>query len=193
MTDRERWNQKYRNRNLNNFKSGPSQWLLDHEDLLKELPKGRGLDIAAGFGRNSFYLEKMGFEMDVVDVSDLAIEWIQTEAQKRALKLHAYQLDLANQPFPQLDYSLIICFNFLFRDLFTPIKTALNPGGLVIYETVYVDDIEVLGSTMNPEYVLAKNELLTVFHDFRILGYRERVLTVNGRRKALASIVAQKH
>lgn len=193
MNDRERWNRKYQNRNLSSYKSGPSQWLLDHEDLLQTLPKFTGLDIASGFGRNSFYLEKLGFQMDAVDVSDIAIEWMQAKAKEENLKLNPLRLDLASDPFPQSDYGLIICFNFLYRVLFDQIKSSLIPGGLLIYETVFSDDIEVLGSKMNPDYVLAKNELLHAFQEFRILSYRERSIELrNGRKKALASIVAEK-
>lgn len=193
MTDRERWNQKYQNRKLKSYKSGPSKWLLEHEDLLQKLPKGKGLDIASGFGRNSFYLEKMGFHMDAVDVSDIAIDWMKEEAAKNKLNLSPYRLDLAEAPFPHTDYSLIICFNFLFRDLFPMMKKSLKSGGLLFYETVYSDDTDILGNKMNPDYILEKNELLQVFHDFRIRAYREKVVeTATGKQKALASIVVEK-
>jgi len=193
MNDRERWNQKYQNRNLHSYKNGPSQWLLDHEDLLLALPKTSGLDIASGFGRNSFYLEKLGFQMDAVDVSDIAIEWMQAEADEKKLQLSPHRLDLAVDPFPQSAYGIIICFNFLFRELFDQIKSSLHAGGLIVYETVFTDDIEVLGNKMNPDYVLAKNELLHAFEDFRIISYRERSIEIrNGRKKAMASIVAEK-
>lgn len=193
MTDRERWNQKYQNRKLASYKSGPSQWLVDHQDLLNELPKGKGLDIASGFGRNSFFLEKMGFHMDSVDVSDIAIEWMRGEATEHKLNLYPYRIDLAKAPFPQSDYSLIICFNFLFRDLFPAMKESLKSGGLLFYETIYSDDTDILGNNMNPDYILKKNELLEVFQDFRVRAYREKVVeTATGRKKALASIVVEK-
>ena len=193
MTDRERWNEKYRNRKLSSYKSGASDWLREHEDVLKELEKGAALDIASGFGRNSFYLEELGFQVDAVDVSDLAIDWLNEEAKKDELKLNGYQIDLAEEDFPQSSYQVIICFNFLFRELFPKIKSSLKEGGLLFYETVYTDDHEILGNKMNPDYVLQKNELLHAFRELRIISYREKIVEMkSGRKKALASLLAKK-
>jgi len=193
MTDRERWNEKYRNRKLSSYKSGASDWLMEHEDILQELEKGAALDIASGFGRNSFYLEKLGFQVDAVDVSDLAIDWMNEEAVKDGLTLKGHQIDLAQGDFPQSAYQVIICFNFLFRELFPKIKSSLQQGGLLFYETVYTDDHEILGNKMNPDYVLQKNELLHAFRELRIISYREKIVEMkSGRKKALASLVAKK-
>ncbi|MDW3651054.1 MAG: methyltransferase domain-containing protein [Bacteroidia bacterium] len=193
MTDRERWNEKYRNRKLSSYKSGASDWLLEHEDILQELEKGSALDIASGFGRNSFYLEKLGFQVDAVDVSDLAIDWLNEEAKKDGLNIQGYQVNLAEQDFPQAGYQVIICFNFLFRELFPKIIYSLKEGGLLFYETVYTDDHEILGNKMNTDYVLQKNELLHAFRELRILSYREKIVEMkSGRKKALASLLAKK-
>ena len=193
MTDRERWNEKYRNRKLSSYKSGASDWLREHEEILKELEKGAALDIASGFGRNSFYLEKLGFQVDAVDVSDLAIDWLNEEAEKDGLTLKGHQIDLAEEDFPQSAYQVIICFNFLFRELFPKIKSSLKEGGLLFYETVYTDDHEILGNKMNPDYILQKNELLHAFRELRIISYQEKIVEMkSGRKKALASLVAKK-
>ncbi|MEM6807559.1 MAG: methyltransferase domain-containing protein [Bacteroidota bacterium] len=193
MTDRDRWNEKYSKRNLDSYKAGPSDWLFQHEKYILQIEKGLALDIASGFGRNSFYLEKLGFLVDAVDVSDLAIDWLNEEARKNTLNLKGYQIDLAAQPFPQSSYQIIICFNFLFRQLFPQIIEALNPGGILFYETVYSDDLNILGSKMNPDYVLQKNELLEAFVDLDIITYQEKIVEMkSGRKKALASLLAQK-
>jgi hypothetical protein len=41
-------------------------------------------------------------------------------------------------------------------------------------------------------YFLRPNELLTLFREFRILFYREGIFREGGRRKAIASLIAQK-
>ena len=193
MTDRERWNEKYRNRKLSSYKNGASDWLMQHEDILRDLEKGAALDIASGFGRNSFYLEKLGFQVDAVDVSDLAIDWLNEEAAKDGLNIKGFAIDLATEEFPQKSYQVIICFNFLFRELFPKIKEHLHEGGLLFYETVYTDDHEILGNKMNPDYVLQKNELLHAFRELRIISYQEKIVEMkSGRKKALASLAAKK-
>lgn len=193
MTDRDRWNEKYRKRKLDSYKAGPSDWLFKYEDKILQIQKGTALDIASGFGRNSFYLEKLGFQVDAVDVSDLAMDWLNEEAKKNNLQIKGHQIDLASDPFPQTSYQVIICFNFLFRELFPQIIEALNPGGLLFYETVYSDDLEILNSKMNPAYVLQKNELPKAFAELEIISYQEQIVKMkSGRKKALASLLAQK-
>jgi hypothetical protein len=44
----------------------------------------------------------------------------------------------------------------------------------------------------NPRYFLKPNELLDWFRDFRVLVYREGVFREGGRKKAIASLVAEK-
>jgi len=44
----------------------------------------------------------------------------------------------------------------------------------------------------NPKYLLKPNELLKLFKGFRVLFYREGVFREGGRRKAIASLIAEK-
>ena len=96
-SDRERWNRKYSDR------EGPAHFrtshlLVEHRHLIAEMardanlpdrgspPTSRALDVACGFGGNSLYLASMGFQVDAVDISGVALAQLQAEAARRGLR-----------------------------------------------------------------------------------------------------------
>ena len=83
-------------------------------------------------------------------------------------------------------YDLILCFYFLDRRLFQKIKTALKPGGYLLYETFTVEHLKHSG--FKREWVLEPNELLKEFSAFHIFNYRE----ADENEKAFASLAARK-
>lgn len=181
-----RWNQKYRDRDLASAPLTPSPFLLAQEPLLSALPKGAALDIACGDGRNSFYLASLGYTVDAVDISDVAITWVNEQAHLRGASVNPVQRDLTQSDFPQKTYQLIICFRYLQRDLFPLMINSLLPGGLLIFETMHQGYVDKLGHQMNHRFLLAHNELLRSFSSLRILFYQE------DDRTGMASLVAMK-
>ena len=59
---------------------------------------------------------------------------------------------------------------------------------MVVYETFIVEQAQ-FGKPKNPDYLLKHNELLSMFHDFRCLRYREGIVEPG---KAVAGIVSEK-
>jgi tellurite methyltransferase len=151
---------------------------------------GRALDIAAGKGRNALYLAKRDFEVVAVDISKVALDAARLHAQQMHLQVDFQQLDL-EQGFPEGEYDLILNINYLQRSLIPKIKTSLRVGGHVIFET-YLIDQQVVGHPKNPNYLLAYNELLERFHDFRVLYYREGNFSDGGEPSFRAGIFATK-
>jgi len=164
----------------------PAQFLIENIDLL---PKGRALDVAMGAGRNAIYLAKMGFDVEGVDMSPEAVSNTLESARKASVTMRAQIADLdGDYHIEKGVFDVIICFNYLQRSLIPQIKDGLRKGGMVVYETFIVDQVQ-FGKPKNPDYLLRHNELLDMFRDFRCLRYREGVFE---SRKAIASIVAQK-
>lgn len=64
------WNERYRSVDRV-WSTGPNLFV---EDRLRGDQPGRGLDLAAGEGRNSVWLAEQGWEMTAVDFSDVAVE-----------------------------------------------------------------------------------------------------------------------
>jgi len=164
----------------------PTQFLVENVELL---PKGQVLDVAMGSGRNAIYLARLGFEVEGVDMSPEAVNTALESAEKVGVTIRAQVADLeGNYYIEKGAYDVIICFNYLQRSLISQIKDGLRQGGMVVYETFIIDQVQ-FGKPKNPDYLLRHNELLNMFRDFRCLRYREGV--IKGPR-AIASIVAQK-
>ena len=171
----------------------PSEWLRQHEDLLVEQPKDRALDVATGNGRNAFHLARLGFTVEAVDISDVAIDRITGQVHQQKLPIHPELMDLERISLPTERYQVIVNMNYLERSIFSAIKNALVPGGLLFFETFTRDHIDVLGIQLNRNYTLDHNELLTAFRDLRILAYREAIVARSpDRKRAVASLVARK-
>lgn len=188
--ERARWNERY-GRGAGPVGLEPSAWLADHRELLERGPRGRALDIACGMGRNALFLAGLGFHVDAVDVSDVAIQATRARAAERGAAVRAVRADVRTDPFPAPPYELIVNLNFLERASFGPIERALAPGGLLVFETFGRDQRDVPGSSLDERLTLAPNELLQVFAGLRVLHYRDTVLR-EGRLRAVVSLVARR-
>ncbi|MGI9096929.1 MAG: class I SAM-dependent methyltransferase [Solirubrobacteraceae bacterium] len=187
---RERWNERRSADGFEPFPDAPAEWLVEHRSLLSG--GGRALDVACGDGRNALHLARLGFEVDAVDVSDLAIDALCTAAPDRAPAVHPRVVDLELEPLPQDEYDVVVNFNYLQRDLFEALERALRPGGWLLFETFGRAHLDELGKRIDPAYVLADNELLHAFPGLRVRHYREGVVERPGGPRGVASLVAHR-
>jgi len=123
--DRERWNKRYSEEDYP-WKT-PSEIVQDFYHLAN---KGKALDIASGLGRNAVFLYDKGFEVDAVDISDVALRKIKKERPQ----INTVQADLDFYNIPQNRYDLIVNINYLNRRLIPQIKEGLKKDGVVIFE-----------------------------------------------------------
>jgi 2-polyprenyl-3-methyl-5-hydroxy-6-metoxy-1,4-benzoquinol methylase len=195
MPARERWNDRYGG-GFEPFPDAAAEWLVEHRVLLSELladgGNPRALDVACGDGRNARWLAELGFAVDAVDVSDVAVEALRSAAAERGLNVDARAVDLEHDALPDGRYDVVVCMNYLQRDLFAALEGALAPGGLLLYETFARAHVEELGKAFNPAYVLDRNELLQAFDALHVCHYREGVVERGGEPRGVASIVAQR-
>ena len=102
VTDRQRWDQRYRD-GIYAARSWPSAYLRQlHDDGLIQ-PRGRALDVACGRGRNSLYLSAKGYDVDAVDVSATAIAYAANAAIARRARVNWQCRDVlaARDPVPR--------------------------------------------------------------------------------------------
>jgi SAM-dependent methyltransferase len=160
---------------------------------LRYLPKGRALDVAAGEGRNATFLARHGFDVDAVDISEKGLKKARQLAKEMGVRIRTLQADLDRYPIEESRYDLIANFYFLRRSLIPRLKRGLRRGGRIIFET-YTLEHRTLGveGPKQAKYFLNPNELLRLFKGFRILFYREGVFKEGGRKKAVASLIAEK-
>lgn len=187
--DQKRWDQEYKERNFIPGKK-PNAFLRRHIHLL---PKGKALDLACGDGTNAVFLAQQGFRVEAVDISKGGLKIAQRLARAKRVRVRFRRLDLNSLPLPPDHYDLITDFYFLNRRLVPRIKKALKPGGRVLFET-YTTEQSLLGTggPHQASYLLKPNELLRLFSGLHVVFYREGVFRVEGRRKAIASLIAQK-
>ena len=152
---------------------------------------GKALDIATGKGRNAVFLAERGFRVDAMDISAVALEEARKTAQAKKLNINFIVADLDHAELPEAAYDLIVNFNFLERALIPKIKSALKPGGFIVFETFLIDQKEI-GHPRNPAYLLGHNELLDLFRDFRVLYYREGKMVEGAKEAYRAGLFAQK-
>jgi len=188
-TDQTRWNKRYEGKEFALGKE-PNPFLKKY---LPFLPKGKALDIAAGEGRNAVFLATHGFEVDAVDISEKGLKKTRRLAKEEGVRVHTILSDLDVYPIDKKKYDLIVNFYFLRRSLLPRMKMGLKRGGKVIFET-YTLEQKTLGAEgpKQAKYFLKPNELLRLFKDFRILFYREGIFREGGRRKAVASLIAER-
>ncbi len=150
---------------------------------------GRALDIAMGEGRNAVFLARKGFQVDGVDLSEVAIRKALRLAKDQHVTINPISANLNQYQVPHETYDLIVTINFLYRPFIPSLKQGLKRGGYVIYENHTVDQLKnALGQNLRRDGLLNPGELRKLFKDFEILVYRE----TNDGKDAVASIVARK-
>ena len=188
-SDQKRWDKRFRGKEFA-FGKEANLFLRRH---IRLLPKGKALDIAAGEGRNAVFLAQHGFDVDAVDISEMGLRKTQKLSKKMGIKIHTILVDLNTYQIGKNQYDLIANFYFLNRRLIPGIKKGLKKGGRVIFETYLLEQRTLgTGGPKNPRYFLKLNELLKFFKGFRILLYREGIYKEGRKRKAIASLIAEK-
>jgi len=170
--DRIKWNERYAD---DEYQMGlaPSRFLAERIGLLKTLcPGNRALDIACGEGRNSIFLAHHGYQVTAVDISDRGIEKGRRRLASEGVTVDFRMDDLEGYEFTER-YDLIVNINFLLRDLIPKGVTALNQGGVFLFETIL--DSPQLPGVHRKNYLLQPGELFRLFtrEDGNILEHTE--------------------
>jgi tellurite methyltransferase len=187
--DQKRWDKRFKGKKFA-FGKEANSFLRRY---ISFLPKGKALDLAAGEGRNAVFLAQHGFQVDAVDISEVGLRKIQELAGKKEVKVHTILADLDTYLIKRGEYDLIMNLYFLNRRLIPKMKKGVKRGGMVIFETYLLEHRKLhTGGPKNPKYFLKPNELLKLFKGFRIVFYREGIFQEGRKRKAIASLIAQK-
>ena len=137
---------------------------------------GRVLDLAAGSGRHSVYLAKLGFSVLAVDRDAVALEGIAQLQPSLAIQIE--QLDLEGPAWPLADrlgfFDAAVVTNYLYRPYLDMLPGLLAEGGVLIYET-FAHGNAAFGKPSNPDFLLQTGELLdfAARHDLHVLAYSD--------------------
>jgi len=163
-SDRIKWNARYESEE-SFLGERPSPFLILEIDWIKTLvPGSKALDIACGEGRNSVFLARHGFRVTGMDISDKGLEKGVKRAQAVGVKIKFKRVDLDDYTI-QERFDLIINFNFLQRELIPSEVAALNPGGVLLFDTIMASEQLLLNH--KPSYLLQPGELSCLFGGFQ--------------------------
>lgn len=166
--ERAGWDQRYRD--APDALPSPAAVLRDYVHLLPS--QGRALDLACGRGGNALLLARAGLAVDAWDLSAVAIGQLAAAAARERLAVATQVRDVVAEPPPPACYDAITVGYFLDRRIAPAIVTALQPGGLLFYQTFGPERVGDRGPR-NPAYRLETGELLRLFAQLRVHLYRE--------------------
>ncbi|HJQ60462.1 MAG TPA: class I SAM-dependent methyltransferase [Vineibacter sp.] len=135
----------------------PSSWIARWSKLV---PPGRPvLDIAAGRGRHTALLATLGHAVTAIDRDTSALVGRFGSTSDAIRIVNADLEDGSPWPLPGERFGALVVTNYLHRPLFPELLAAIEPGGVLLYETFMVGN-ERLGRPANPAFLLRDGELL---------------------------------
>lgn len=142
-------------------------------DNLYLLPySGVALDLACGLGANALLLAQQGMTVQAWDISTLALQKLQVQADTEALSIKTFTKEITPYSFSINSFDVVVVGRFLDRSICNAIMECLKPNGLLFYQT-YTQHKVYLHGPKNPKFLLADNELLSLFSPMKVIYYRE--------------------
>ena len=149
--DKDRWDEKHQQ---DTMPHEPIKFITEYAHLAQG---NQALDIACGNGRHSKYLSSIGFEVDALDISSVAIKQLKSTAH-----IYAMEVDFDSYTLKKNSYNLIVSTYFLERKLFPQMIEALKPNGIILMET-FVAHPDNGRKATNPTFRLKEGELKAYF------------------------------
>lgn len=138
--------------------AGPSPWVRRFACLIPE--GGQVLDLACGGGRHARHLLILGYRVVCLDKTTEPVADLEggtnTEIIEADLELDGPE---SSWPLAGRVFAGVVVTNYLYRPLFPHILNAIQPGGVLIYET-FARGNEAYRRPRNPDHLLMNGELL---------------------------------
>ena len=158
----------------------PSDWILRFAPQVRA--GGPVLDLACGGGRHARFFLGLGhpvvaLDRDLSGVADLAA----------AERVRADIEDGSPWPLDGRRFAAVVVVNYLHRPLFPLLAEAVEPGGLLLYETFGLGQ-ERYGRPKNPDFLLRPGELATAFAGLRVVAYEHGLAPGQAVRQRLCAV-----
>lgn len=157
----------------------PSSWVERFASLLRA--GGPVLDLACGGGRHLRLFHRrshpvVGLDRDLGGVTDLegtaGVTLVQADLESGDSDHSPNSLPVDGR------FAGIVVTNYLHRPLFPAILAALEPGGVLIYET-FADGNARFGRPSSPDFLLRRGELLeTVRGRLQVVAFEQGEVSV---------------
>ncbi len=144
--DRERWDRRHGLR-PGEEPGAPERFVIEVLDGWERgawrpaRAPGRALDLACGLGRHALEAARRGWRVSAWDVSPVALGSVAASGARAGTPVETREVDL-RAPLPgdaRGAFDLVLCVNYLDRDLWTRVATLLAPGGWFALAT-FTDD-----------------------------------------------------
>jgi len=175
MNSRNKWNTKHKERLHDQMEPVPN---LRLKVMSANLNGGTVLDLACGLGGNSLFLARKNYDVQAVDISNVAINYIQEQALIEKLKIHPMVCDLTKWNelnWQNNSFDLVVITYYLDRTLFPFVKRIIKKKGYFFMETYYQSPQNEIQRLSN-QYKLQPKELLAEFGDWNVLSFEENEL-----------------
>lgn len=193
--DASTWDERYEATELM-WSSGPNMFV---EQICRDLPVGRSIDLAAGEGRNALWLAELGWDSTAVDFSAVAIDKARRIAERRGLTLTFEVADLDDYvPEPGAYDLVVIAYLQLPDEQLAPILAragrAVAPGGTFVLVNHDADNLEHgYGGPQRLDVLTTPQQVVAAIGDAFTIDRAEvaerHVQTDDGERVALDTVV----
>ena len=215
--ERDKWDDRYRG-GAYATRTHPSALLAEWLPKLEiDRTPPRAADIACGAGRNALYLGELGWQVDAIDISQVALERLAAAAAATAAAtvtvttagtaaaaamqrgpITCLRADL-DEPssLPSIlcvprRYDLILIVRYTNLPLIESLQPAIETGGYLIVEEHLETTADVIGPR-SPQFRVAPGALREAAAGLDVIEYREGIVEdPDGRRAALAQLIARK-
>jgi SAM-dependent methyltransferase len=150
-------------------RGAPLPWIVQWASLVA--PAATVLDLAAGRGRHALFFAERGHTVVAVDRD--------TSRLPGHALIERLTADLEDgSPWPLARrFGAVVVTNYLHRPLMPALIDAVEPGGVLLYQT-FMDGNERFGRPTNPAHLLRDGELLELVRGrFSVTAYEARLLS----------------
>ena len=151
----------------------------------------RVLDLACGRGSHAIAAAQRGAQVVAVDIDDDRLRDAERTARKAGVTVEWIKADLTRDRLPEGPFDLVMQFDYLDRARLPDFLDLVRPGGYFAAETFLEMQRELGWGPTSDEHLLKPAELWSLVGRFEIVLAREVHETLDGRTKAIASILAK--
>jgi SAM-dependent methyltransferase len=168
--------------------------IANFERIREAARRGWVVDFACGRGRHARAVAERGIPVIGIDRDPAALATLRANAGEKSLDITAIRADLethAHLPLAPGSCAVLLVFNYLHRPSVPELIEALQPRGLLLYETFTIHQRSLGYGPKRKEFLLEERELPQLFTALSVLETWEGT-TDTEPAAAVARLVAQK-
>jgi 2-polyprenyl-3-methyl-5-hydroxy-6-metoxy-1,4-benzoquinol methylase len=152
----------------------------------------RVLDLACGRGNEAIAAAQRGAQVIAIDIDDDRLRDAERAARKVDVTVEWIKADLTRDRLPDGPFDLVMQFDYLDRSRLPDFLDLVKPGGYFAAETFLEAQRELGWGPTSDEHLLKPAEFWSLVGQFEIVLAREVHETLDGRTKAISSILARR-